>query len=315
MGAKALGLDTEVRIRRQGALYEVVYWWLVGEELGAPPTMRYYKRDSWIAKTLCEEYSWACAGSREDVRAYIESPFSIPAIIWLTAVASVADPRRGKEMLDFLRFESFPMAAFDLMFEAVTLDPDCDQLMIYPQRASRLMRDVLELGLMATRERRRMKAEGITPPKFTSRKPVEVSIKGNLVEVRGLGVDIPIFTYVAADGQEMADVMCKFFGCAKSNGAVTASAEGVAMEVLLTWALISMLLKPYEYGDYMRALAFGVPDSAVRMIGYMFVGTDELLKFKRRTAEVVKGLVDYNIDVYTVRRNACIARSGATKKI
>jgi len=301
---KGLGLDAEVEIKRRGALYEVSYWWFFGKEQGVQPTMRYYKRDSWIARLFCRGFPW-CAGSRDDVRAYVESPFSISAVIWLTATAATTNEKLAEEFLDFVWFESFPMAAFDLMFESIVWDFDCDQLMIYPQRASRLMRDVLELGLMALRERKRMRAEGITLPKFTSKKPVEVSIKGNLVEVRGLGVDIPIFTYVAADGQEMTDVMCKFFECVKSNGAIIASAEGIAMEVLLTWALISMLLKPYEYGDYMRTLAFGVPDSAVRMIGYMLIGTDELLKFKRKTAEVVKRLVDYNMDVYTVRIGGC----------
>jgi len=302
---KGLGLDTEVKIKRQGALYEVSYWWLFGEEQGVQPTMKYYKRNSWVAKALCSGFPWACAGSKDDVRAYIESPFSFPAIIWLTSLATVTDVQKATELLDFLLFESFPTAAFDLMFESITIDFDCEQLMIYPQRASRLMRDILELGLMASRERKRMKAEGISPPKFTSKKPVEVSIKGNLVEVRGLGVDIPIFTYKTADGEEMTNVMCKFFDCAKSNGATIASAEGAAVEILLTWALISMLLRPYEYGDYMRMLAFGVPDSAIHMIGYMLIGTDELLKFKRRTAEVVKGLVDYNTDVYAVRIDGC----------
>jgi len=315
MGAKALGLDMEVRIRRQGALYEVVYWWLVGEELGAPPTMRYYKRDSWIAKTLCEEYSWACTGSREDVRAYIESPFSIPAIIWLTAVASVADPRRGKEMLDFLRFESFPTAAFDLMFESTTLDPDCEQLMIRPQKVSRLMRDILELGIMAQRELKRMRDAGVRPPRFNARKPVEVVVRDNDVVVRGLGVNIPLFTYRALDGEAFAETMCKYFDCVKVDGGVATSAEGPLMEILLAWSLIAMVLKkPYEYADYLHMLAFnGVPDSAIHMIGYMLVGKreddgdgfDELLLFKRKTAEVVRDLVNNSAIVRIVRMDDC----------
>jgi len=317
MRTRALGLDTEVRIRKRGAFYEVAYWWLAGEELGAPPTMRYYKRDSWIAKTLCESYPWACAGSRDDVRAYIEAPFSITAIIWLTAAVSIGDPRRGREVLDFVKFESLPTAAFDLMFESVTLDPDCEQLMVWPQKASRLMRDVIELAMMARRELKRMRSEGVRPPKFSVRKPVEVAVRGNDVAARGLGVDVPLFTYRAADGTALAEVMCKYFDCSKAGGGVVASAEGPLIEVLLTWSLISMTLKkPYEYEDYLRALALsGVPDSAVRMVGYMLVGSrgsgggfDELLLFKRKTAEVVRGLVDHYAVVRAVRMDGCKRR-------
>jgi len=316
MRAKALGLDAEVEIRKRGPLYEVVYWWLVGEEQGAPPMMRYTK-DAWVAKTLCESYPWACAGSREDVRAYIESPFSIPAIIWLTAVASITDPQRGREMLDFLRFESLPTAAFDLMFESFTLDPDCEQLMIQPQRASRLMRDVIELAMMAQRELKRMRDAGIKPPRFNAKKPVEVAVRDNDVVVRGLGVDIPLFTYKAADGKAFVETMCKYFDCTKADGGVAASAEGSLMEILLTWSVISMTLrKPYEYEDYLRALAIsGVPDSAVHMVGYMLVGSrgsgggfDELLLFKRKTAEVVRGLVDHYAAVRIARMDGCKRR-------
>jgi len=317
MRAKALGLDADIRIRRRGALYEVAYWWLVGEELGAPPTMRYYKRDSWVAKTLCESYPWACAGSREDVRTYIEAPFSITAIIWLTATASIGNPRSGKEMLDFIKFESLPTAAFDLMFESVTLDPDCEQLMIWPQKASRLMRDVIELGIMAHRELKRMRDAGVRPPRFNARKPLEVVVRGNDVVARGLGVDIPLFTYRAPNAEAFAETMCKYFDCVKVDGGVAASAEGPLMEILLTWSLIAMVLKkPYEYEDYLRALALnGVPNSAVHMIGYMLVGSrgsgggfDELLLFKRKTAEVVRGLVDHYAAVRAVRADGCKRR-------
>jgi len=303
---KGLGLDTEVKIRRRGALYEVAYWWFFGEEQGAQPTMRYYKREGWVAKTLCEGFPWACAGSKDDVRAYVESPFSLPAVIWLTAVASVSDAQRGREMLDFLLFESFPTAAFDLMFESITWDLDCDQFMIKPEKASRLMRDVLELGIMAQRELKRMRQEGLRPPKFSARKPIEVAIKGDRIEVRGLGVDVPILTYEARDGKAMAEVMCNFFDCAGLEGGVATKAEGAAMETLLTWTLVSMLLKPHEYRGYMHTLLlYGVPDSAVRMIGYMLCGLDELLLFKRRTAEVVKALVDYNVFAYHARMDGC----------
>jgi len=114
----------------------------------------------------------------------------------------------------------------------------------------------------------------------------------------------------------LKEVNCDFVVTDKADGGVAVSAEGPLTEILLTWSVISMTLKPYEYADYLNMLALhGVPNSAVHMVGYMLVGSrgsgggfDELLLFKRKTAEVVRGLVDYYPIARAVRMDGCKRR-------
>jgi len=308
MRTKALGLDAEVRIRKRGTLYEVASWWLFNG--GAPPLIRYYKRSSWIVKLLYWGFPWAVATDESETRAYIEAPFSLQALIWLVAAAAVEREERARELLEFVLWEGAPTAALDLLFESLTLSPDCSQMTVNPQKAARLMRNVLELGAMVSREVARMRREGTSPPKPDYGRPVEILIRGNRVEARGFGVEAPLYAYEAEDGRAMADVMCAYFDCSRGNGSAAAAAEGAAAKYLLVWSLASMALKPREYRSYMNVLAlYGIPDSAVHAIGYALRGAGELLLFKRYVAELVRELAYYNAEVRAARSEGCKGRN------
>jgi len=74
-----------------------------------------------------------------------------------------------------------------------------------------------------------------------------------------------------------------------------------------------MVLRPYEYEDYMNAIVlYGVSNSTLRTIGFALKGVDELLLFKRKTAEVVKRLVDHTIALKRVKAAGCKRRHAST---
>jgi len=303
----ALGLDVEVEVKRRGSLYEVAYWWFF-DSGRAPPALRYYKRrGDRLAKIFCERFVGKCAGPKDDVRAYIRWPLALVPIFWFTAAMAVDDEQRLRGYLEYLISETKPLALLDLVFEAMTWNFECDQLMLLPRETAKAVKEVIELGMMVQREYDRLLREGRRPPDFDADAPIEISVRRDgTVRVGGFGVGIPLFTYKAADGRRLAETLCSRFNCAKADGGVKAVVEGYPVVYALTWSLAAMVLKPYEYEDYVNAIVlYGVSNSTLRTIGFALKGTDELLLFKRKTAEVVKRLVDSTIALEKVKAAGC----------
>jgi len=302
----ALGLDVEFTIKRRGFLHEVSYWWFFEK----PPVLRYYKqRGDKLARIFCERFMGRCAGDENEVRGYVKWPFSLVPVIWLTVAADVNSEVRLREYLEYLLSETKPAALLDIILESMNWNLECEQLLLRTKETARVLKEVLELGMMVQREYNRSLKEGKRSPAFDAKKPIEIFVYGNRVKVCGFGTGVPLFTYRTVDGKRYVDTLCSRFECTNANGGIKAVVEGYPVVYALTWSLVAMVLRPYEYEDYLNGIVLsGVPDSVLRTIGFALKGTDELLMFKRRTAEVVKRLVDRTIVLERAKAAGCRRR-------